>query len=115
MDINGAYDPVNGVIGMISIGMSNASMEFQEFMALANADPSLNPRLVIVNGAQAGQTAEVWANPDFIAWETLAARLAHVRVSPEQVQVAWIKNVLTGGGDFPAKQQALKADLISTI
>ena len=111
----GAPDPLNGDIGMISIGMSNAAQEFGEFISLAEADPRLNPRLKIVNGASAGQTANIWADPASFAWENLAARLAHAGLTPAQVQVVWIKNVHTGSGDFPAKPLALVADLTSIV
>ena len=111
----GTSDPTNGLIGMISIGMSNTAQEFGEFITLAEADLRLNPKLVLVNGAQAGQTANIWADPNSTAWQNLAARLAHAGLAPRQVQVAWIKNVVAGSGDFPAKPLALVADLTSIV
>ena len=50
----GDYDPVGGQIVMISVGMSNTSDEFSRFVTMARADPTKNPQLVIVNGAQSG-------------------------------------------------------------
>src|SRR5207247_2531505 len=39
----------DGKIVLLSCGMSNTTMEFQVFQKLAKADPSLNPKLVIVD------------------------------------------------------------------
>ena len=54
---------------MISIGMSNTTQEFatkgmQNFKLRADADPAKNPQLVIVDGAQGGQDAPAWINPN---------------------------------------------------
>lgn len=110
----GEPDP-DGLIGLISIGMSNTFMEFRAFEDLAAADPDLNSRLAIVNGAQAGQVAQDWADPNSGAWQFLNDRLNHRRVSPQQVQVVWLKQVNTGPGDFPEKAQTLQADLTAIV
>src|SRR5438552_13930430 len=39
----GDYDPVNGQIVMISVGMSNTTQEFSRFVPMASADPTKNP------------------------------------------------------------------------
>ena len=65
----------NGKIVLISVGMSNTTMEFSRFIPLANADPEKSPKVVIVDGAQGGQTANVWANPgDRDPWKVLDER-----------------------------------------
>ncbi len=53
----------DGKIVLISVGMSNTTQEFSNFVRLANADSEKSPKVVIVDGAQGGQTANVWANP----------------------------------------------------
>ena len=53
----------NGKIVMVSVGMSNTTMKFQTFLKLAADDHSLNPRLLLVDGAQNSQTAWIIANP----------------------------------------------------
>jgi len=68
--LNGMGDPdsgTNGAIVLLSIGMSNttdewASLGTSTFKALADADPSKNPKLVIVDGAQGGQASTDWTN-----------------------------------------------------
>jgi len=64
----GQADPENGHIVMVSVGMSNTAAEFIEFILLANADEEVNPKLAVVNGAQPGQTTDIWENPDVAVW-----------------------------------------------
>ena len=110
LDANGVPDP-DGKIVMIGIGMSNAWMEFNAFLNLVKADPGVNPSLVIVNGAQPGLTADYWINPIDGPWFIVNRRLVLTGVTPQQVQVAWVKNTHTGSGPFPDKAQALQTDL----
>ena len=108
----GQPDPANGKIVMVSVGMSNVSSEFWKFIELAHDQrQDLNPQLVLVNGAQGGRTAEFWVDPQAQTWQLLDAQLAHDKVTPDQVEVAWVKQTLTNGGNFPDKAQKLQADL----
>jgi hypothetical protein len=109
---DGSPDP-NGKIVMISTGMSNAQMEFGRFVEIANQDNRVNPQLVIINGAIANMTADRWSNPDpnLSPWDELNRRLQQAGVTPAQVQVAWTKNTLVQGGDFPAKAEELQGHL----
>ena len=91
LDANGNPDP-GGSYVLISIGMSNTNQEFGgAFVPLANADPDKDPNLVIVNGAQGGQSARFIVNPDAGYWDTIEDRLSSNGVTPEQVVVAWVK------------------------
>ena len=47
--------------------------------------------VLVVSGAVAGQGADLWVNPDGTPWKVIADRLRHRKVSPQQVQVVWIK------------------------
>jgi hypothetical protein len=77
----GAPDPA-GRYALISIGMSNTTQEFSALIPLANADPAKDPRLVLVDGAQGGQTASVWADPTANAWSVADQRLAAAGLTP---------------------------------
>ena len=90
-DAAGAVDLVNGQIGFTSIGMSNTRFEFNQFVWQVNHDPDINPQLVVFNGAQAGQTAKEWADPNDEVWTVLADTVASNGLSAEQVQVVWVK------------------------
>jgi hypothetical protein len=114
LDEQGRPDPA-GKIVLISVGMSNTSSEFNTFMGLVGNRGDANPRLFLVNGAQDGRTAERWVDPQSAPWYELDRRLARYQVTPQQVQVAWIKQTLTRGGEFPAKAEQLQADLAAIV
>jgi hypothetical protein len=85
-------DPdVNGKIGLVSIGMSNTRTEFSKFIELALVDPAMASEVIIVNGAQVGQTAEEWVKPEDESWRNLAASLSAEGLANRQVQVVWMK------------------------
>lgn len=110
LDENGNPDPA-GKIVMLSIGMSNTEMEFSRFMHMAQDDAQINPSLVLFNGAISGQTADRWVDPQSGTWQEFDFRLQRARLSPQQVQVAWVKQTLLGKGEFPAKTLELQSAL----
>jgi uncharacterized protein (TIGR03437 family) len=87
----GAVDETGGRVALISIGMSNTTQEFSAFQQLAAADPTLHPRLLLVDGAQGGWSADqIVADPEGY-FSGVAQRLARERASAQQVQAAWVK------------------------
>jgi hypothetical protein len=92
--------------------MSNTTQEFSVFKTLADRDPDKDSRLVIVDGAQGGQTASIWADPGAAAWSVLDTRLQAAGISHAQVAVVWMKhadaNPKTG---WPAHAQTLKLEI----
>jgi hypothetical protein len=94
-DAAGNQDLVNGKIVWLSIGMSNTTMETQQFIPLANAYPNKNPKLVFVDGAVGGMTASIistTSNSNYSTyWNTVATRLSNAGVTASQVQVIWYK------------------------
>ena len=80
-----------GKIVLLSISMSNATQEFSVFKRLADADAAKAPSVVIVDGAQGGQAMAEWVDPKARPWEVANQRLKSFGVTPEQVQVVWIK------------------------
>ncbi len=89
-DALGRPDPL-GSIGFVSISMSNATQEFSYFKRVADADPAKSPRVKIVDCAQGGQAMAEWVDPHGRAWREADRRLRAAQISPQQVQVAWIK------------------------
>jgi hypothetical protein len=89
-----AYD---GKIGLLAIGFSNTLQCFNGFMKLAPRDRDIDPRVVLVNGAQGGRSAFMIQSPDenTVArdyWQTWVADQLKARgVTPAQVQVVWLK------------------------
>jgi hypothetical protein len=86
----------NGKVVLMSLGMSNTTNEFSRFVPLANGDPRKSASLVVVDGAQGGQTAQIWADPDARPWGVAEQRLEAAGVKPAQVQVLWIKQANAG-------------------
>ena len=92
----------DGKIVLISIGMSNTTMEFcsgafpqcgsVSFVAQARADPRVNhSTLVLVEGARGGQTPPSWQSSTLPQFDSARARLRAAGVTEAQVQVAWLK------------------------
>jgi hypothetical protein len=104
----------DGKIVLLSIGMSNTTQEFQAFIrAAANAK---GPHIVVVDGAQGGQTASVIANPEARYWGVSDERVKAAGVTPAQVQVAWLKEANAGpSGGFPAAARQLNEDLAKDV
>ncbi|CAN5857893.1 hypothetical protein BH23PLA1_BH23PLA1_03190 [soil metagenome] len=104
-----------GQIVLLSIGMSNTSMEFEALQGLVGADPTSNPNLTLVNGAQGGMAANTLLNSRANLqqfWRTIDARLARAGVTSDQVQVIWIKQADAGPqGGFPNHALALQREL----
>jgi hypothetical protein len=101
----------DGRVGLVSIGMSNTTQEFSAFLRLQGARRG---SLAIVDGAQGGQAATQWNNPEAKAWGELDRRLGAAGITARQVQVAWIKQALVQQGQhgaFPAHAKKLQEEM----
>jgi len=111
-DAQGNPDPANGRIVLLSIGMSNTTIEFSGFKAIADADPQKNPRLTIVDGAQGGQTAYVITTNGAQFWANVDSRMQNAGVTNQQVQVVWMKEANAQPTEpFPQHAQMLQSQL----
>jgi hypothetical protein len=95
LDAQGKPSP-NGTIVFISLGMSNTAGEFSMFKDLADRDPQKSPDVLLVNCAIGGAGVTSWASAGSGTWQKVAERLKEAGVTPEQVQVAWIKHADPG-------------------
>jgi hypothetical protein len=109
----------DGKVVLISVGMSNTTQEFSHFIPLANADLDKSAKVGIVDGAQGGQTASVWANPGSRnPWQVLNERLQYAGVTAPQVQVAWVKQAIPAPeylGEFPKHAEVLKKHMVGLL
>jgi hypothetical protein len=106
----------NGRIVLLTVGISNTTLESQTFQQIATQDKDLNPRLVIVDGAQGMQPAQEAANPQAHYWEVVDRRLHAAGVTPEQVEVLWIKETYPGPNQaFPAEAKRLQGYLVDIL
>ena len=97
-----------GRVVLISIGMSNCTLEFSRFVQVASADPIRNPRLQVIDCALGGQSADRIKSLSVAYWDTVVTRLRGHGSSPLQAQAVWIKEAdadPTGG--FPAATDTL--------
>jgi hypothetical protein len=105
----------DGKIVMIALGMSNAKMEFDTFGGIAI--PVKSNAVELINGAWPGVLASDWAYPtaENDPWRALAARLERKGLTPQQVQVAWLKEANAdpqpGTDDFPVYAEKLRDDM----
>jgi hypothetical protein len=105
----------SGKVVLLSIGMSNTTQEFSTFVAMAKADPLRAASVVVVDGAQGGQDARVWAKADAATWTVVDDRLRSAGVTAAQVQAVWLKQAVARvQGDFATTTREL-TDLLGTI
>lgn len=120
LDPDGKPSP-SGKIVLMSIGMSNTTMEFSVFKRLADADPDKSADVTIVDAAQGGKDAAAWAKvppEDNPVWQEADRRLILAGVTPKQVEVVWIKQALMAPsrlGEFPAHMKVLQDDLVTIL
>jgi hypothetical protein len=106
----------DGKIVLISISMSNATQEFSRFKQLADADPRKSSRVTIVDCAQGGQAMAQWSSPQARPWAEAERRLAAAKVTPKQVQVAWIKLANPGPtGNLSEHGKKLQKDTVAVL
>ncbi len=105
-----------GKIVFVSISMSNATMEFSLFKRIADADSRKSGKVTIVDCAQGGQVMAAWAVPDGRPWPEAMNRLQNAGVTPQQVQVAWVKLANGGPGGSKTDHLAkLEADTVKVL
>lgn len=107
----------DGRIVLLSVGMSNTTQEFSAFKRLADADNDKNSKLVLVDGAQGGQTAARIKDPEDNKsgtqfWTVVDRRLKDAGLTRAQVQVVWIKEADAGPREgFPRYAETLRDEL----
>lgn len=77
--------PIGGKIVLASIGMSNTTLEFEQFQR--EAHPASD--VVLVDGAFPGQDAEKIKDPSYAYWSRVDGRLTAAGATAAQVQVVW--------------------------
>jgi len=112
----GQVDMVNGRTVLLSLGMSNTSLEFTAFMTLN--DPLRGDLVQLINGAQGGKSAEFASDPNDDFWTTVDQRLANDGFMPQQVQVVWLKEAraeVDASEVFPTDAEILQDQLRSIV
>ena len=111
-----------GRIVLLGIGFSNTVQAFDGFMQVAQGDPNVNPKVLLVNGAVGGMSAFFIQDPNDHKngtkyWATVDTRLQAAGVTRAQVQVVWIKETDPAPhfGGFPKYIQDLQAELANVV
>jgi hypothetical protein len=105
-----------GKVVMISIGMSNTSCEFSQFIQLVDANPHKNPGLLMIDAARNGAAATDIAIPFGEYWQHVDRQFQRCKVTPAQVQVVWLKSVIPREPpDFPLNARRLERTLSSIV
>ena len=76
LDTAGNIDLINGKIVWLSVGMSNTTMETQLFLPMTDTFSLINPKLVLVDGAQGGQDINAIDDPQANFWNVINQRLS---------------------------------------
>lgn len=115
LNASGIPDP-DGKIVFISISMSNATQEFSAFKRIADVDTAKSAKLTIVDCAQGGKAMAEWAPPQGQPWTVAERNIANHKVTPLQVQVAWIKLAnIKPTGDLAQHGKKLQRDTLAVI
>jgi hypothetical protein len=128
LDRTGAPSPT-GRIGLLSIGMSNASDEFARLIGLAATHLTVvnnhvlggvlssgNPQVTLVNGATSNFDASRIVSNEASYLSIVDTDLADSGVSPNQVQAVWLKEAIANEKNlFPTDSQHLESDLNTII
>jgi len=105
-----------GKIVLLTLGMSNTTMESSVFVQKAMSDSRKAPAVLLVDGAQGGKDATAWSKADEAPWSVAEQRLKSAGVTPGQVQALWIKQALiTPQEGFPAEMNRLRDRLTEIV
>ena len=108
--------PIDGRIVLLSIGMSNTTMEYSAFKQYADANPAKASDVTIVDGAQGGQDAEIVKDPSARFWAVVDQRLSAAGATAAQVQAVWLKEAIAQENEpFPQDALRLRADLATIV
>ena len=130
LDAEGKPAP-DGKVVLVSVGMSNTTMEFRTFKKLADADRAKAPHVAIVDTAQGGRSAGAWAKSlrastkrsaappkdpsgkTHTVWDEADRRIKSAGFTPQQVQAVWIKVAGSTKLGFPDHLREFQGHLAS--
>ena len=93
LDSLGNLDLIDGKAGFICLGASTAGNAFNHFKSVADADPTVNPCLKLVNCAVGAKGLEIMIDTVVNGWywdTDVMSDLIDANLSRQQVQVIWL-------------------------
>ncbi|MFL5930080.1 MAG: hypothetical protein ACJ75P_02385 [Gaiellaceae bacterium] len=107
---------IKGRVVVLSIGIANADQEFRALTKLTTADPEVNQGVKFVDGAMAGWDARKIAKPKAGYWRAVDRKLVAEGATARDVQVVWLKTVISGETrSFPGDAKALRNQLRTIV
>jgi len=112
LDASGNPDPVNGKIGLMSLGMSALFDTWLTFTTDFYGDPTVNRNVVLVPGAQPRAYAANFANVNDGFWNPIYQNfLPEWGITASQVQIIYFKDIDPNPkGTFPADMAKLQSE-----
>jgi Putative Ig domain len=93
LDANGNPSS-SGKYVLLTVGQSNTQGVSYELENITSVDPSVNPNLVVVNGASGGASGGVLQDPNNYYWTVMTNNyLPNKGVTAKQVVAAWVNDV----------------------
>ena len=117
LDEGGKPSP-KGKIVLLSLGMSNTTMEYSVFKKLADADPAKSPLVAIEDAAQGGKDAAKWNDANSPMWQIAEDRLKKSGVTPQQVEAVWFKQARIDPvkyGEFPKHNEEMNEHIVKNL
>ena len=99
-------ESADGKIGLISVGMSNTTQEDSRFMQLANADAAKSAKVVLIDGAQGGQTGRRWADAKDLSDKDGTHPSGSGQTKVAELLLKFLKTDATAQGWFTGKASA---------
>lgn len=84
-------EPIDGVVGLAAIGMSNGLQEWDAFTALVENRGNRAGAIALANGAVRFRTMSDWIEPRNGTWERAIEGIAASGMGPQHIQVVWMK------------------------
>ncbi|HEY6292359.1 MAG TPA: choice-of-anchor D domain-containing protein [Terriglobia bacterium] len=110
---DGTVDTVNGSIVFMGLGESATQQPFNDFMNVANGEPSRNPKVVIINGALGDETAaNLQTSSSGYLSTVLDYLLPFYGYTPQQVAAVWLDTVDSGdNAGFSTDAETIEQEL----
>jgi Abnormal spindle-like microcephaly-assoc'd, ASPM-SPD-2-Hydin/Putative Ig domain len=106
-----------GPYALISVGVSITRTAWDEYGPMEQADPQLNPNLVLVNAAIDGTDSPDWVSSSSGTWLSITNYfLPYQGLTANNVVAAWLYMPHSDpAGTYPANMQDQETDLISIL
>ena len=117
LDANGKPSS-SGKYVLLSLGTSDANYEFERFLEYASGESTINPNLVIVEGAMGNEALDTLLSPNgYLFWNNIYNwAFPEAKVTPQQVVAIWLEpEDAHPPGLFPQDMQQIHTELRTLI